>query len=178
MDGVFRFCRAFLQDGKRHDAGGKMQDELQEIRLAIHKAIYRLYKMHKRGNGALCKTVDSSGKARIMRLVRKKCAAAKMQREIQNGGNENAECSCCLQRRLFCRYGRDDRARNEELKNREIPPDESGGIFALKSGFAARYRWKTRLRPDRLRRRCGTGEILRAGKAFRSAAASFPGGAA
>ena len=121
MDGVFCFCRAFLQDRKRRDAGGKMQDELQEMRLAIHKAIYRLYKMHKRENGALCKTVDSSGKARIMRLVRKKCAAAKMQREIQNGGNENAECSCCLQRCLFRRYGRDDRARNEELKKQENP---------------------------------------------------------
>lgn len=54
-----------------------------------------------------------------------------MQREIQNGGNENAECSCCLRRRLSGRYGRDDHARNEELNKRRDPTGFSGGIFCL-----------------------------------------------
>ena len=63
---------AFLQDAEVRYAVAKMQDELQEMRLAIHEAIYRLYRMHKSENAALCKVVDSSGKACIMRLVRKK----------------------------------------------------------------------------------------------------------
>ena len=40
-----------------------------------------------------------------------------MQCWIQNGGRENAEYSGCLRCRLFCRYGCNDHARYEELKN-------------------------------------------------------------
>ena len=57
-----------------------------------------------------------------------------MQRRIQNGGRENAEYSGCLRCRLFCRYGCNDHARYEELKNyvyRTLPSELSGGsVFA------------------------------------------------
>ena len=53
-----------------------------------------------------------------------------MQCWIQNGGRENAEYSGCLRCRLFCRYGCNDHAWYEELRNyedRTLPSEPSGG---------------------------------------------------
>ena len=53
-----------------------------------------------------------------------------MQCWIQNGGRENAECSGYLRCCLFCRYGCNDHAWYEKLRNyedRTLPSEPSGG---------------------------------------------------
>ena len=138
MGRVLARMQPFLQEMHGHDADGEMQDELQEMLLAIHCWIANLYKIDKCGKHKLYKMVEFLKEMRIMKTVRNRKPLQKMQRWIQNGGIDHAECFGCLRRRVFCRYGCNDHAWYEKLRNieyRKLPLERLTGVFAYTSSL-------------------------------------------
>ena len=70
--GVLTQMWVFLQEWYRRDAGGKMQDELQETLLAIHEQTPKLCRIYKYRKCELYKIVEIPKEMRIMKTVRKR----------------------------------------------------------------------------------------------------------
>ena len=70
--GVLTQMWVFLQEWYGRDAGGKMQDELQETLLAIHGQTPKLYRIYKYRKRELYKIVEIPKEMRIMKTVRKR----------------------------------------------------------------------------------------------------------
>lgn len=64
--------RGFLQEQRMRDADAKMQDELQETLLAIHKQTPKLCTLYKYRKYKLYKIVEIPKNVRIMKTVRKR----------------------------------------------------------------------------------------------------------
>ena len=69
--GVLTQMWVFLQEWCGRDAGGKMQDELQETLLAIHKQTPKMCTLYKYRKYKLYKMVEIPKNVRIMKTVRK-----------------------------------------------------------------------------------------------------------
>lgn len=70
--GVLTQMWVFLQEWYGRDAGGKMQDELQETLLAIHGQTLKLCRIYKYRKRELYKIVEIPKEMRIMKTVRKR----------------------------------------------------------------------------------------------------------
>ena len=70
--GVLTQMWVFLQEWYGRDAGGKMQDELQETLLAIHGQTPKLCRIYKYRKRELYKIVEIPQEMRIMKTVRKR----------------------------------------------------------------------------------------------------------
>ena len=70
--GVLTQLWVFLQEWCGRNAGGKMQDELQEALLEIHGQAPKLCRMYKYRKCELYKIVEIPKEMRIMKTVRKR----------------------------------------------------------------------------------------------------------
>ena len=70
--GVLTQMWVFLQEWYGRDAGGKMQDELQETLLAIHGQTPKLCRINKYRKRKLYKIIEIPKEMRIMKTVRKR----------------------------------------------------------------------------------------------------------